>query len=164
MKSSALLLCLFVFGFPSFAQTKKVSFSQLQLKSNDKGISVYFLDGLPFTGTTHDDYQQEQIHREVSLKNGLLEKEKGWYNNGNKEREYLYKDGLLHGKLYMFHRNGNVYLEENYSSGVNEGKQFLYNCDGSLQAEWDKVGGFTLMMLEHVVKECQAGCTKMTGC
>lgn len=143
---------------------EKISFNSLQKIRDSKGVSTYLLDGKPFTGSTYDEYSAIQIYRELTFKDGLLQKENGWYSNGEKEREFFYLNGVLHGKAIIYHRSGSIYLEENYRNGVTEGKQFRYNCDGSLRAEWDAYGGIILMRLEYGKKKCAPGCKVDEGC
>lgn len=158
------LPALFLFqGTGLFAQCKKTSFQALEQKHNAQSVPVYFLDGKPFTGSTYDEYAHNQICREFEIVDGLIQKQSGWYFDGVKEREFSYRDGVLHGMAVSFHRNGNKYVEENYMDGMSDGKQFRYNCDGSLQAEWHTAAGLQLINIHYEKKACLPGC-KMDDC
>ena len=164
MKKIILLFSCFLMAAATFAPAKKVSFDALQKSLDRKSIPVYSLNGKLFTGTTYDEYGANEMYREVTLKDGLIQKEEGWYFDGQKEREVAYQNGMLHGKFLIFHRSGNKYLEENYRDGAQEGRQYRYNCDGSLQYEWDSVGGMKLMEVKFEVKPCIGKCKLDEGC
>ena len=165
MKRIIIIMCGLVLVSAVFANNEKVSFNSLQIITNSKGAPVYNLNGKPFTGKTYDEYGSNQIYREVVISNGLIQKQTGWYITGEKESEFSYQNGLLHGKSVIYHRGGNVYQEVYYWNGMSQGKQYRYNCDGSLQAQWDSIGNVGLMRLEFEKKNCTANCQLMLdGC
>ncbi len=145
-------------------ETKKISLEALTRSVDQHGVPVFSMDGRLFSGTTYDEYDVSEICREVVISNGLIQKQTGWYYDGKKEREFFYKNGLLHGKCLTYHRSGNVFFLENYADGQLDGKQYRYNCDGSLQAEWDSVGGLQLFRIDFEVKKCIGKCKLDEGC
>ena len=164
MKKLIFLFCSLLLAAAVFAHNEKLSLNSLEKTLNAKGVAVYLKDGKPFSGTTYDEYGFNQIYREAIIYKGLIQKQYGWYFTGEKESEFSYQNGALHGKAIIYHRNGNIYLEEYYRNGVTEGKQYRYNCDGSMQSQWDSIGNITLMKLEFEKKKCTANCIFLDGC
>ena len=55
-----------------------------------------------------------------------------WYENGQKKKEYTYKDGEFVGLYTRWYDNGQKWIEENYKDGelISEKK---WNQDGSVK-------------------------------
>jgi uncharacterized protein len=163
MKKIILFACLLM-ATAAFTPTEKVSFWKLEKTYNSTGVPVYSFQGKPFNGTTYDNYDEQGFYREFTIENGLIQKEQGWYDDGQQEREASYENGLLNGKYLIFHRSGNKFQEDNYLDGLLDGRSFRYNCDGSLQSMSDFVSGWRLIHINFDVKPCIKGCKMDVGC
>ena len=51
------------------------------------------------------------------VKNGKLERQIGYYYNGQKCRDFHFKDGVEHGTLELFYTDGSHYIYEEYKDG-----------------------------------------------
>ena len=62
------------------------------------------------------------------LTNGLLTK---WYEDGNKEMEVNFKDGVEEGLMKRWYKNGNKLMEVNFKDGKEEGTGIGWYDDGT---------------------------------
>ncbi|MCB0630740.1 MAG: hypothetical protein R2824_24410 [Saprospiraceae bacterium] len=114
------------------AQSRIISYQDLNVEKTEEGTPVHYYNGHPFTGTTHDFYEQENISLEHHLKNGLLTLKEG-FRNGVKIEYVEFKEGELDGTFLNFFDNGQKYVEHHYRQGAMHGMQYGWNKDGTLR-------------------------------
>jgi len=69
------------------------------------------------------------------------EKRIGYYKNGNKEYEEVYKDGKEHGKWIWWHENGVKSCETDYKYGKLHGKEIEWDNEGKKIGEGEYKNG-----------------------
>ena len=89
----------------------------------------------PYTGiviiTEEDKILKEQVY-----KDGKINFEKGYYENGNIKWESTgYKDGKLHGVSRVYYKNGQLQMESNYKNGQKDGIEKGYQENGKIVGE-----------------------------
>ena len=81
-----------------------------------------FLSETPFTGICTSYYDNGQLNRKGSFKNGrqdgLLEL---FFANGQPNRISYFKEGKAHGPYKEFHENGLLECEGNFKEGMQDG-------------------------------------------
>lgn len=125
------LISLVVFVL-SCGSKNEVDFQQLDI-SYDGEKAVYLVNDKPFTGIAIEEYPSRLIKHHIE--NGFEIKELGFYPTGEKEREFLMKEGLKHGKCMLWYKDGTIQVEENYVDGHLDGLVKRYEFDGSLIEE-----------------------------
>lgn len=120
---------------------------------------VYHLNGVPFTGTTIDNFPNNTKMQEIQWVNGLLDGTKTEYflggtrvrtimnfkagkrngnfifyhENGQLNMTGKYIDDLLDSTLNAFYENGNPKYVHNYSMGIRVGETITYYKNGNLE-------------------------------
>jgi len=74
-------------------------------------------------------------------KNNKLIKEIWYWDNGNKNFEFNYKNGKSDGKQYKWYSNGKLYREFNCKNGNEDGKQYWWSNNGELYCEYNYKNG-----------------------
>ena len=98
-------------------------------------FSAFFCICIGFTACTVERAEEQIIDKhENGVKktslwvypDGEILKRNEWYNNGTKELEIPYKDGVPHGKIKRWTVLGDVALDGEYKKGKREGKWTSY--------------------------------------
>lgn len=158
MKKSILLLLSVVFvGIlnPLFANgTEPIRFRDLREERDvQTNVPIYLLKNERFTGTTRDEIGNKGVIFESYFVNGIMQKQLGWYANGNREREMFLKDGRAHGKFIVYFEDGErKAIEENYNNGILDGMQYGWNSDGSLRYQEQRIDGVILSRFDYEKK------------
>ena len=109
-------------------------------------ISLLLLLALPFLFV--------QNHHE---NNGL---KTSWYDNGNKKKEVVIKNGKINGIAEGWHENGNKRFEENYKDGKKDGLQVHWYENGqkmeAINAKDGKKDGLETQWHENGNKKLEA--------
>jgi len=81
-------------------------------------------------------YENGLKNEEVNYKDGILDgKWTSWYENGQIKAEHNYKDGILDGKWTWWYENGQKRAEGNYKDGKDDGKLTYWHENGQLDFE-----------------------------
>lgn len=137
-----------LFSFSLAGQSKLISFEKLEMKKNEAGTPVYYLDGQTFSGKTYDYYEQENISLEHYLNNGLLTLKEG-FRDGQKIEHAEFKNGILDGDYLKYFDNGQKYLAHHYKDGKMHGKQYGWKKDGSLRLVAEYNNGIEKMRMNY---------------
>ena len=84
-------------------------------------LSTYFYKGERYTGCAKQDVPKNEMYYIHFIKDGLLERQLGFYYNGQKCRDYVFKNGYPHGVLRLFYPDGSLYIREEYENGTLHG-------------------------------------------
>ena len=105
----------------------------------------FYFDGLLKFEKNHKDgkmekqilyYENGLIQSETNLKGGELDgKYIGWYENGKKKEEMNFKDEQLDGKWITYYESGNIQTETDYKDGKIDGKWTMYYENGQIYEE-----------------------------
>lgn len=99
-------------------QDCNVNYDELEVDfDRATGISTYKFNGELFTGCVNQDVSQNKIYYLHYVKDGKLQRQIGYYYNGEKCRDFNYKDGVAHGTLELYYTNGTPYIREEYLNG-----------------------------------------------
>ena len=99
-----------------------------------KGVMYLPNEDTPFTGRAESFYENGQKKREWNYKDGKRDGLRTrWYKNGQKKREINYKDGKPDGLWTYWYENGQKIIVENYKDGKAYGLWISYNEDGTEQ-------------------------------
>jgi len=121
------LLLILIIPLLSFGQVV-VEYDKLTMK-NDK----YFYENELFTGLTHGYLDEEELHFEVFLKEGIYHGSSKYYlKNGQLFMVGFYKEGKYHGYGMTFYKNGHIKSEGNANNGKRDGVFKLYDKLGQL--------------------------------
>lgn len=131
---NAILIFLF-FPFYLLAQ-QAIDFDQLEEKWNrETNVRTYYLDGKPFSGEARQCFDEHPLAFEYEIKNGLVVSMQGFYENGELERDFHFKDGKEHGIFRMYYTGGQIYIEEAFYLGQPHGMFKRWYRDGRLAHE-----------------------------
>lgn len=126
MRYITLIILLFSAGF-IFAQDKPVDAKTLIEKNN-----VFYLNGVPYTGSCYENYPSGKKGLEGNYKDGKRDDVWTWfYENGTKKRETNYRGGKENGLQIIWYKNGQKRSEIIYDNGTN-----------IKQHRWDEEGNF----------------------
>jgi len=85
-----------------------------------------------------DDFKQRKL---FIYKNNKMIKQIWYWDNGNKNSEYNWKNGKFDGKGYEWYENGKLSYESNYKNGKFDGKQYSWWSGGELAYELNYKNG-----------------------
>jgi len=100
-------------------------------------------DGLFYINDEKNSYTGEIVFKEDEIlikkewyHKGELEKEEGYYENGNiKWKSTAYKNGKLDGLSKRFYEDGTLMIETIYKNGIKDGLEKGYSENGKIVAE-----------------------------
>ena len=96
-----------------------------------------YTDGIMWSKTEWDWYENEQKKREKTYKNGKLNGlYTEWYENGQKEYQGTYKDGKVNGLSIGWYENGQKEYESNWKDGKEDGVFTNWYPNG--QKKWEE--------------------------
>lgn len=115
-----LLSSTFLLAQDNFVEKRDCEMDYSRLNVNfdpETRVSTYYLNDQLFTGCAKEevDANEKQIFHYV--KNGKLERQVGYYSNGQKSRDMHFKDGFEHGLIELFFPDGTPYIREEYRDG-----------------------------------------------
>ena len=96
-----------------------------------------YTDGIMWSKTEWDWYENEQKKRKKTYKNGKLNGlYTEWYENGQKEYQGTYKDGKVNGLSIGWYENGQKEYESNWKDGKEDGVFTNWYPNG--QKKWEE--------------------------
>ena len=105
--------------------------------SGKKEFEGSYTDGIMWSKTEWDWYENEQKKREKTYKNGKLNGlYTEWYENGQKEYESNWKDGKVNGLSIGWYKNGQKEYESNWKDGKEDGVFTNWYPNG--QKKWEE--------------------------
>lgn len=151
MKYASLVLSFILCYGLTWAQQDSVLLAQLEKSYQGLGI-LYSHQGEPFNGKAYARDSETKDVYEWYIKNGLIQRQLGWYASGGKKRDFHFTNGVLDGKVLLWFHNGQKYLEEQYTNGLLHGWQRGWNSDGSLRFEEQVFYGVKMERKEYKKK------------
>jgi protein TonB len=73
----------------------------------------------------------EKQFEQIRDNQGVRVSSKSWYENGQLQRSYEYKDGELNGKLQEWSETGQILVDIDYNNGKRDGKLLTYWNNGN---------------------------------
>lgn len=102
-------------------------------KSRDGTQSYFNANGEPFSGTAIQlSRGKSKAYLEYTMEEGKMTRLKGYFDSGNLERDFPFKDGVSHGTLIMYHENGKKSVEEEFNMGKLSGSAKRWYENGQL--------------------------------
>jgi len=99
-------------------------------------------ESVPFTGLMTEVYADGMLQSRSAVSNGLLEGlSEGWYTNGHKQVEELYRGDVSHGLRVKWYESGQVLSEAPVVSGKLDGVFRRWHASGTLAEEVPMRGG-----------------------
>lgn len=96
----------------------------------------------PFTGTLVEDYSKDSRKLAISIRNGRVDGlSRGWHENGQKEVEETFVNGVSHGVRTRWHENGAKKSEALIADGKLSGQYIEWHDNGQKAAEVTMVDG-----------------------
>ena len=96
----------------------------------------------PYAGVARSFYENGQKESEYHFREGLQHGVQGdWYENGQKERQLNYEKGKRQGVQRTWYENGQQEMELTYEEGKKEGQLLQWNKDGRPEPEVKFVDG-----------------------
>ena len=128
-------------------------------------VTNYYYQGAPFTGCAKQILPQFGKYYFYQVKNGRLERQVGFYDNGQKCRDYTFINGFTHGVIELFYDDGSPYIREEYSNGKLHGSLKRWK-DGQLVREAEFWNGSMVWekIYEIDMKNSTARTKKKDGC
>lgn len=128
---------------PSFEKTDKaipegaVDLLDLSSKKGRKGIRIFYDKNEElYTGKAIQHSRGDsKTYLEYTIEEGKMTRLRGFYENGNVERDFPFKEGLSHGTLVMYYENGEKYVEEEFTEGKMSGKAMRWHENGKIWRE-----------------------------
>ena len=101
--------------------------------------------------------EPEQKILEFQFLDGYIQSQLGWDFDGNKVRDFQYKNGLPHGLLIDYYANGQEYFRVEYVDGRAHGMEYGWYADGSKRLEVKYNNGMALYKKEYPKPESKKG-------
>lgn len=99
-------------------QDDEIDFEKVAVIFNRKHrINIYYLNGELYTGCVRQNVEEGEMYILHFVKNGKLERQVGYYANGQKSRNMSFKAGYEHGTIELFFPDGTPYIREEYRDG-----------------------------------------------
>ncbi|MEM7103976.1 MAG: M14 family zinc carboxypeptidase [Bacteroidota bacterium] len=128
----------------------KQDFLELEKLQKDRTTPYdrYMLNGKLFSGCSKQVFENnKQQYRYSFIQNGILQRQIGYYVNGQVDHDFNLVDGLPHGPERMWMSDGHLYIEHHYENGKQEGYQRRWHSNHVLAREGyyrDGVAAFDL--------------------
>lgn len=149
MRKTIFLYLILTFGLQLSGQSLQLTFEDLQEQPGEQNAPQYYYNGRPYTGQTINRYEQEEKIIEYTFVDGYIQQQLGWDFEGNKVRQFEYRDGVPHGKLISYFSNGQKYYEVDYVNGKAHGMEYGWYRDGSKRLEIRYVNGHPLYKIKY---------------
>jgi len=95
-------------------------------------------------GVSKQYYESGKLKTEINYNHGTKEKATQYYENGNKQMEFLYKDGKKHGKRNKYWTNGKLHSVLEYHEGDPKIGLVEYNEQG------EKITNYPELVIKHI--------------
>ena len=94
---------------------------------------VVYYKQTPFSGTLKNHYENGQLERKETFKDGKRYGTHEWYyENGQLKEKETYKDGKANGPHISYHENGQLYIKGTYKDDKGVGTLEMYDEDGTV--------------------------------
>tara|TARA_B100000427_G_scaffold246308_1_gene209342 strand:- start:2595 stop:3086 length:492 start_codon:yes stop_codon:yes gene_type:complete len=102
------------------------------------GMTVQqFVRDNQYTGIIEIYYPNNQLKSLRKYSNGKkYGKHQGWWENGNQQYEYYFKEDQNIGKHTQWHSNGELFVVKNFNNGIEEGEQKAWDQNGDLMYKY----------------------------
>lgn len=110
-----------------------IDVADLKGKKGHNGTKTFLdKDNNPYTGKAIQHSKGDSdAYIEYTITEGKMTRLRGFYENGQVERDFPFKDGISHGKFTMWFENGEKYIEEDYVNGSLSGNAKRWYEDGT---------------------------------
>ena len=97
---------------------------------------VVYYKRTPFSGTLKNHYENGQLERKETFKDGKRDGTHEWYyENGQLKEKEAFKDGKSNGPYESYHEDGQLSSKGTYKDGKGVGPYELYGKDGTVLAK-----------------------------
>ena len=107
----------------------------LKIRRGPNKERIFYRGDSLFNGTAVQGSKGNTGYMEYAIKDGLQVMTRGYFQNGQLERSFSFKDGKAHGKLELYYQNGQKQVEEYYNNGELDGRQQRWYENGQLMQE-----------------------------
>lgn len=112
----------------------KTQFQFKGLKFTLKDLSTHFSDGELIKDGVQKIYAvNDTLSAELIYKDGTLQQQTTYHDNGNKEMQFSGQDGNLNGAFLMWHPNGQLRFSGNYLDNQKEGEFASFDTSGKVE-------------------------------
>lgn len=110
-----------------------IDVADLKGKKGHNGTKTFLTkDNKPYNGKAIQHSKDEsKAYIEYTITEGKMTRLRGFYESGQVERDFPFKDGISHGKFIMWYENGKKYVEEDYVNGSLSGNALRWYDDGT---------------------------------
>ena len=109
-----------------------------------------FINGKPYTGMDTSQFMNagEKLLAVETFKDGLKVEVKTFYDNGNPECYYQYKNGKRDGISKRWYKNGKIRYDDKITDGKNVGTHISFYENGNPEYVSDENGGISMGFYE----------------
>ena len=106
-----------------------------ELKGRD-GLFYRKASNIPYTGETYVLYPSGEIKESFKFKNGIIDGPSfSWHKNGQKDSEGNMKDGKFHGLQTSWYENGQKRIESTWKEFLRHGLETQWHENGQKESE-----------------------------
>ena len=110
-----------------------VSYEQLKRKG---GLTYHNDPNIPYTGKTYVLYPSGEIQEKFKFKNGIIDGSSfSWHKNGQKKSHTHAKDGKFHGLQTYWYENGQKRIESTWKEFLRHGLETQWHENGQKKSE-----------------------------